>query len=235
MLAVFSAPAAFVPAVQLSATRAAQAGAAVQMRVDDTFAPAGMGKEYLQQPRKPLSEYVGASHELAAFPGGVMKPWDPMDFCELYKVSGNNPDVAWLREAELKHGRMSMLAVTGIIVQSSGLHLPGNAEVDFSGAADWANAPTTLPLVAWSQVILFIGLIEGTTSKGLFDLYTGVGDREPGNLGPLFGSGMLSKDPVAADKMRLKELKNARLAMIAWAGIMANHFIPGALPGCMYN
>jgi len=24
-------------------------------------------------------------------------------------VSANNPDVAWLREAELKHGRMSML------------------------------------------------------------------------------------------------------------------------------
>jgi len=230
MLAVFSAPAAFVPVTVLPASRSA-----VQMRVDDTFAPAGMGKEYLQQPRKPLSEYVGASQELAAFPGGVTEPWDPLSFCKLIEVSGNNPDVAWMREAELKHGRMSMLAVTGIIVQSSGIHLPGNAEVDFSAAADWANAPTTLPLVAWSQVILFIGLVEGCTSKGLFDLYTGVGDREPGNLGPLFGSGMLSKDPVAADKMRLKELKNGRLAMLAWAGIMANHFIPGALPGCMYN
>jgi len=164
-----------------------------------------------------------------------MQAWDPMSFSELYKVSGNNPDVAWLREAELKHGRMSMLAVTGIIVQSSGTHLPGNAEVDFSGAADWATAPTTLPLVAWSQVVLFIGLVEGSTSKGLFDLWFGVGDREPGNLGPLFGSGMLSKDKAAADKMRLKELKNGRLAMIAWAGIMSNHFIPGALPGCMFN
>ena len=206
-----------------------------QMKVEDTFAPAGMGKEYLMQPRKPLSEYVGASQELAAFPGGVVEPWDPMSFTELYKVSGNNPDVAWLREAELKHGRMSMLAVTGIMVQSSGIHLPGNAEVDFSGGADWATAPTTLPLAAWSQVIAFIALVEGVTSKGLFDLYTGVGDREPGNLGPLFGSGMLSKDKAAADKMRLKELKNGRLAMIAWAGIMANHFIPGALPGCIYN
>lgn len=234
MLAVaYSAPAAFVPAAAVRAPSASVA--AVQMRVDDTFAPAGMGKEYLQQPRKPLSEYVGASQELAAFPGGVTQAWDPMSFCELYKVSGNNPDVAWMREAELKHGRMSMLAVTGIMVQSSGIYLPGNAEVDFSAAADWANAPTTLPAAAWLQVIGFIGLIEGTTSKGLFDLYTGVGDREPGNLGPFFGSGMLSKDPAAADKMRLKELKNGRLAMIAWAGIMANHFIPGALPGCIYN
>jgi len=234
MLAVtFCAAPAFTPA--LPAVRAAHSAAAVQMKVEDTFAPAGMGKEYLQQPRKPLSEFVGASQELAAFPGGVVQPWDPFDFCELYKVSGNNPDAAWLREAELKHGRMSMLAVTGIMVQSSGIHFPGNADIDFSGGADWANAPTTLPLAAWTQVIAFIALVEGVTSKGLFDSYNGVGDREPGNLGPFFGSGMLSKDKAAADKMRLKELKNARLAMIAWAGIMANHFIPGALPGCIYN
>ena len=197
------------------------------MRIDDTFAPAGMGKEYLQQPRKPLSEYVGASQELAAFPGGVVQPWDPMSFSKLNMVSGNNPDVGWLREAELKHGRMSMLAVTGIIVQSSGIHLPGNAEIDFSGASNWATAPTTLPLVAWSQVLLFIGLVEGCTSQGLFDLYNGVGTREPGNLGPFFGSGMLSKDKKAADLMRLKELKNGRLAMIAVLGELMAQQVSG--------
>jgi len=76
----------------------------------DTFAPVGMGAEYVSRPRKPLSEYVGASEELAAFPGGVIQAWDPMDFSLLYKVSGNNPDVAFLREAELKHGRIAMLA-----------------------------------------------------------------------------------------------------------------------------
>ena len=121
------------------------------------------------------------------------------------------------------------------MVQSSGTHLPGNAEVSFTDT-NWWSAPTSLPPAAWGQVLFFIGLIEGCTSSGLYDLWNGVTDkREPGNLGPFFGSGMLSKDKAAADKMRLKELKNARLAMIAWAGIAANHFIPGALPGCMYN
>ena len=76
-----------------------------------SYAPEGMGKEYVNQPRKPLSEYVGASVEFCAFPGAPDEPvaWDPMRFSELYKVSGNNPDVAWLREAELKHGRICML------------------------------------------------------------------------------------------------------------------------------
>ena len=65
-----------------------------------SYAPEGMGKEYVNQPRKPLSEYVGASVEFCAFPGAPDEPvaWDPMRFSELYKVSGNNPDVAWLRE-----------------------------------------------------------------------------------------------------------------------------------------
>ena len=196
----------------------------------ESYAPASMGKEYVNQPRKPLSEYVGASVEFCAYPGApdAPVPWDPMRFSELYKVSGNNPDVAWLREAELKHGRMSMLAITGVMVQSAGVHLPGNADISFANS-DWASAPTTLPAAAWVQVLAFIGLCEGQTSVGLFDLWNGVTDkREPGDLG--FGSQFLSKDPVAADKMRLKELKNARLAMLAIMGVAFNHVIPGALP-----
>merc|ERR1712146_778822 len=44
--------------------------------------------------------------------------------------------------------------------------------------------------------------------------------REPGDLG--FGKQFLSKDPVAADRMRLKELKNGRLAMLAIMGVAFN-------------
>ena len=45
-----------------------------------SYAPEGMGKEYVNQPRKPLSEYVGASVEFCAFPGAPDEPvaWDPM-------------------------------------------------------------------------------------------------------------------------------------------------------------
>jgi len=195
-------------------------------------APAGMGLEYVNLPRKPLSEYVGASIEFCAFPGAPDEPvvWDPFNFCELYKISGNNPDVAWLREAELKHGRMSMMAVFGIIVQEGGVRDPYWAPVD----ANWATAPSQCPALAWGSLIAFIGLVEGKYAEGLYDLWNGQTDkRTPGDYG--WGKSFLSDDPVAADKMRLKELKNGRLAMIAFAGIAANHFIPGALPGCMYS
>jgi hypothetical protein len=39
--------------------------------------------------------------------------FDPLGFSD-------NFDVKWLREAELKHGRVSMLAVTGWLVQVIG-------------------------------------------------------------------------------------------------------------------
>ena len=216
---------------------AEEIGDAPAQKMRFSYAPEGMGKEYVNQPRKPLSEYVGASVEFNAFPGAPDEPvaWDPMRFCELYKVSGNNPDVAWMREAELKHGRMSMLAIVGVMVQSAGIHFPGNADISFDNA-DWATAPQSLPPAAWGQVLLFIGLVEGQKSVGLADLWNGVTtDREPGNYGPAFGSELLSKDPVAADKMRLKELKNGRVAMLAIMGVAFNHVLPGSFPGCIYN
>ena len=135
-----------------------------------TFAPEGMGKEFVNRPRKALADYVGASQEFAAFPGGVVQPWDPLDLSKLTYVSGNNPDVAFMREAELKHGRMSMLAFAGILVTNGGVHLPGNAGISFE-EADWTKAWGAVndqDPAATGQVLLAIALIEGVTSKGVF-------------------------------------------------------------------
>jgi len=231
MLAIaFSAAPAFAPAAAFPATRTVQHAAVVRMDETDTFAPVGMGAEFVSKPRKPLSEYVGASHELAAFPGGEMKAWDPLDFALLYKVSGNNPDVAFLREAELKHGRLAMLAFAGLLVTNGGVHLPGDLFTD----SNWVTAPASVNAkapAAIAQIFAAIAIIEGQTSKGVFDLWFGVTDkREPGDIGfdPLK---LMPTTKEAADKMRLKELKNGRMAMLAIMGFAANHFLPGSAPG----
>merc|ERR1719476_257857 len=119
-----------------------QAKCRVQMAAgpmyDAPLAPSGMGQEFINSERKPLSEYVGASVEFGD------APWDPWSLTELWKVSANNPDVAWLREAELKHGRLSMLAFAGILATNGGLHLPGEFWTD----SDWTSALGLLPTIS---------------------------------------------------------------------------------------
>jgi len=168
MLAFAPASIAFAP-VTVRPSAPAAAAASIKMRTDDTFAPAGMGKEYVSKPRKPLSEYVGASLELdpgSFFAGNAPTAWDPVSFTELYKVSGNNPDAAWLREAELKHGRISMLAFAGILAQNGGLHLPGEQWVHPDWTSAWGEVAASNPL-ATVQVILGIAFFEGVTCRGI--------------------------------------------------------------------
>ena len=193
---------------------------------DKPLAPAGMGQEFINSERKPLESYAGASVEL--FNGDT--PWDPWSLSKLWKVSANNPDPAFLREAELKHGRLAMLAFAGVLATNGGVHLPGEFWLDADWTSAWGSVAAKNP-AATSQIILSIGLIEGKTAEGLFDLWLGNTEkREPGNLGfdPLK---LYPTTAVAQEKMKLKELKNGRMAMIAMAGFASNHFIPGSVPG----
>jgi light-harvesting complex I chlorophyll a/b binding protein 1 len=207
---------------------------------DQPYAPEGMGREYIQADvRKPLADYVGASEEfnLGAYfkKETSFEPWDPMGFCMLSKVSANNPDVAFLREAELKHGRIAMLAFVGILFTAGDTHFPADA---FGAATSegWPNAlgainKTNPGIVA--QALATIGLVEGVTNTKRGAWWDGLwfGEREgspvvAGDLGwdPLK---LMPKDPKAADQMRLKELKNGRLAMLAVMGIFAQYLNTG--------
>jgi len=68
-----------------------------------------------------------------------------------------------LRYVEIKHGRISMLAVLGYLVQEAGIRLPGN--IDYSGLkfADVPNgfpALTTISGAGIAQLVAFIGFLE---------------------------------------------------------------------------
>ena len=183
-----------------------------------------MGREFVDAPRKPLSEYVGAAKEFTAYPGAPDKPvpWDPIGFSLLHKVSANNPDVAWLREAELKHGRVAMLAFVGILVQASGKHFPARVFEEVS-SAQWPDALSKLAsdpdgVNILAQAVATIGLIEGQTlaakgegKGGRMDLW--YGERPGGVVAGDYGFDplkLLSTDKRAADIMKTKEVRTRR-------------------------
>jgi len=128
----------------------------------------------------------------------------------------------WARRAELSNGRSAMLATVGWVWPK------------VFGTFDSKDVTTTDPIDAilqadpqwWCQFILLCGVFETYKYKRELDGKSFLGDIEPAvdyfKLWP--------EDPAAQEEMKLKELKNARLAMIGIAGFIANHFLPGACP-----
>merc|ERR1712176_1511609 len=158
--------------------------------------------------------------------------WDPLGFAKLYdrNFDFNNvmvyPHVQWLREAELKHGRVCMLAFVGMVVQQW-CQIPGlPQEPDWVKALDacYSDPVAQLGLV---QISVFAMVVEGRFYPGA--AWYGGMDREPGDLG--FDPLKFAKRPsFDLKKKQLTELKNGRLAMIGVASMFANHVIPGSVP-----
>merc|ERR1711862_1056308 len=98
--------------------------------------------------------------------------FDPLAFSEYF-------DMKWLREAELKHGRASMLATLGFVVQQYWT-LPGMMHV-----ADSNMAPQAAGLESMLQLVFGIGILEFCLNKGNVTMETMFEDpdRVPGDFG----------------------------------------------------
>merc|ERR1719203_585122 len=136
--------------------------------------------------------------------------FDPVGFSE------RAPEwLPWFREAELKHGRISMLACLGLVVPEF-IRVPGE-QFSFDAVPNVIDAHDALLDTSMKQILLWIGLAEAMSLGALSNM--GEFDRAPGDFGfdPL---GLFPDDPAKQDEMRLKELKNGRLAMVAIGGMI---------------
>ena len=125
----------------------------------------------------------------------------------------------WLREAEIKHCRVTMLAFVGFIFTDF-YHLPGFDYTTLE-AHDACVASG-----AMSQLLLWIGLLEVISFVGIDQMLRGSG-REPGDYGfdPLGLS--RGKSEAWLDDMKLRELNNGRVAMVAISGMVAQELVNG--------
>jgi hypothetical protein len=150
--------------------------------------------------------------------------WDPLGFST--KASGGK--LAFYREAELKHGRICMLASVGFLFgEAYQPILPGPA------ISDLANKQLTETSLASFWVALAVATAIPEVFYGL-DSLQGFGevkqDRIPGDFGwdPLdIKSSSMAGTPEQFLDMQNKELNNGRLAMLALAGMFAQELATG--------
>lgn len=122
-------------------------------------------------------------------------------------------DLAKFRRAELKHGRVAMLAVVGVVWQEFSV-LPG---LGYAPTKNLFQAVADTPWLALVQLIAFIGIFDLQSTK--YDMEKG---RVPGDIG--FDPLKLSKDGIN-EKYALSELKHGRLAMWAMAAILVQQLL----------
>eukprot|EP00188_Purpureofilum_apyrenoidigerum_P002360 Plantae.Rhodophyta-Purpureofilum_apyrenoidigerum.ctg24580.p1 GENE.Plantae.Rhodophyta-Purpureofilum_apyrenoidigerum.ctg24580~~Plantae.Rhodophyta-Purpureofilum_apyrenoidigerum.ctg24580.p1 ORF type:complete len:237 (-),score=45.92 Plantae.Rhodophyta-Purpureofilum_apyrenoidigerum.ctg24580:121-735(-) len=133
-------------------------------------------------------------------------------FDPLYLSENINLDYS--RAAELKHGRICMLAVLGFVVQEL-VHLPGPPFQESNPILAIGRVPTA----GWIQILAFISAIEMATFKKQYDLET------PGDLG--FDPLNLAKDSATKKKMAEYEIVHCRAAMVGFAGILMQILVTG--------
>jgi hypothetical protein len=122
-----------------------------------------------------------------------------------------------LREVEIKHGRIGMLAVVGYLTTIAGIRFPGAEDIPagfkaFSTLMDTADGQNVL-----GQMVLFIFLAE-QCNRDVAGLSTFPGDYRNGFLD--FGWDKLSEETKL--KKRAIELNNGRAAQMGILGLMVH-------------
>merc|ERR1712154_571361 len=163
---------------------------------------------------------------------GVLPPvgfFDPLGFA----ADADAATMKRYREAELAHGRVSMLAVLGFLVGEyvEGSSFLFDAQITGPAISHLAQVPVgfwvilTIAIGASEQKRLVTGWVDPAdvpvAQPGLLRE-----DYTPGDIGfdPL---GLCPEDPEDLKIMQTKELQNGRLAMLAAAGFLAQELVNG--------
>jgi len=141
--------------------------------------------------------------------------FDPLGLSNIDEVG---IDLYWLREAEVKHARVAMMAVAGFLQVEIFGPAPG-CEM----ATDKCQTDAFWQLWGAHPQYVAFGLIMITITEMISGIATTSGresgERAPGDFGldPLgFGKG----DPAAFERLKAQEIANGRLAMWAAAGLL---------------
>jgi len=170
--------------------------------------------------------------------------YDPLKLAdEEFWDLDNDKTIDFLRNAEIKHGRVAMAAFVGYCVQSN-FHWPGTMNLNgdtwpsttLSPEAQW----DSLPIEARYQIIFFVGFLEwwdvicqdDRTKPGEYPSFDGFREEVHALPFDLFDPFNFSKRATEEAKARgrIVEINNGRLAMLGIFGFVSADCVPGSVP-----
>merc|ERR1711879_61967 len=149
--------------------------------------------------------------------------FDPMGF----STDCSEGKLLFYREAEVKHGRVCMLATIGMLVGEQ-YHPLFGGNVNVPSYIAFQETPLQQ---FWYVVLALFGMVETYSIDSIkYDFKWEVKEgRKSGNFGfdPLGIESELRLSPAELRTIQDKELNNGRLAMIAAAGMIAQEIATG--------
>lgn len=208
------------------------------------FTPAQVGKTSTQ-----LSETKADLESLAQKLNPVVKFFDPLNLSEQeFWGTSNEATIGFLRESEVKHGRVAMFAFVGYIVHANGITWPWPMTLSGDPFPQVSNAPEAwdaIPEAAKWQIMLFIGFLEywREANSGTHYMKGGkIGYYPPFDPKIIPGGALNLYNPfprkdiaVMTDEQKERrlraEINNGRLAMLGIFGFISEGAAEGAVPG----
>ena len=133
------------------------------------------------------------------------------------------PTLYWMREAELKHSRLCMLAWFGWVATDGGfgitLRFPGDIYSVESIPTAYEAHNALVAQGSMTFMLLAVAVVEFCTGAVLVEVSKGESDRAAGNFGLDPMSFLKGKSTAEIERMELRELLNGRLAMLAFSGV----------------
>jgi len=192
-----------------------------------------------------VSESKADLEALAADLNPVVGYFDPLELgSDEFWEQSNDATIGFLREAEIKHGRIAMFAFVGYIVHANGITFPWKMQMDGTPFPQVSSAPEAWDQISdaakW-QIILFVGFLE------FYNEVTGThymrggkpGDFPDFDAAVIPGGALNLYDPLGWSKGRSEEdkarglkveINNGRLAMIGIMGFLAAGKVEGSVP-----
>lgn len=254
---LFTRASAFAP-VSITNSISTSLNAETESNEETKSAPPAPAKKAAAKKAKPPKRGIGPAAtftmankgELVAIAqsqNDVVGYFDPLGLADKnFWNQGVESTIGFLRQAEIKHGRIAMAAFIGFWVQSNvqwpfAMTLEGTPfpSGDLSPEAQW----DAIPEAAKWQIILFVGTLEILDECNCGDLearphYMKGGQpgkfpefsRLPLNLYDPFNFNKKMNDEDKARRLNM-EINNGRLAMIGIFGFLAADAVPGSVPG----